>query len=102
MASDGLHQAPSSSFGSFAIGVFVGGSLAAVAAYAGYRLLQTHGTEVASPSRKGESSFRSHRQANTALCSQSQFVLELHCLLTLQLRNVHHRLSWPMEDGLNS
>ena len=64
MASDGLSQASrSSSWGSFAVGVLFGGSLAAGAAYAGYRVLQAHGTEVASPSRKGESSFRSHRQA---------------------------------------
>ena len=74
MSSDGLSQASrSSSLGSFAVGLLVGGSLAAGAAYAGYRVLQAHGTEVASPSRKGESSFRSHRQAQL-ICTRTYHV----------------------------
>jgi hypothetical protein len=62
MASDASR---SSSVGTFAIGVLVGGGIAAGAAYAGYRLFQSHGnTELASPSsRKGAetSSFRNNR-----------------------------------------
>ncbi len=64
MASDGASQASQSgSVGSFAVGVLVGGGLVAGAAYAGYRLYQSHATELASPSsRKGETtSFRSNR-----------------------------------------